>query len=89
MENERILIATDKQTLRDVLNEVFRPNSELKIKPEFENDRLSKPQAARLAQISIPTLDKLVKSGKFKQYSLGSRRYFLKSEIIQALREEK
>lgn len=55
--------------------------------PDIEKDRLSKNEAAKLAGISIPTLSKMVREGKFKEYSLGQRRkYFLKSEIIEALR---
>lgn len=53
---------------------------------DFEKDRISKLQAAKLAGISIPTLDKRIKEGKFKQYNLGTRKYFLKSEIIESLR---
>jgi len=87
MENERVIIATDKKTLKEVLSELFSQQNESKILPEFEGDRLSKPQAAKLAGITIPTLDKLIKSGKFKQYNLGRRKYFLRSEVIDALRK--
>ena len=86
MDNERVLIATDRQTLFEVMNEVMNQRSEPKNLPEFEKDRLSKKQAAKLAGISIPTLDKRVKEKKFKQYSLGVHKYFLRSEIIEALR---
>ena len=86
MENERVLIATDRKTLFEVMNEVMNQRSEPKNLPEFEKDRLSKKQAAKLAGISIPTLDKQIKLGKFKQYNVGARKYFLKSEIIESLR---
>jgi predicted DNA-binding transcriptional regulator AlpA len=86
MENERVIIATDRKTLKEVLNEVFNQKSENKELPEFEGDRLSKPKTAKLAGISIPTLDRLIKAGKFKQYNLGKRKYFLRSEVIDALR---
>lgn len=86
MENERVLIATDKNTLKEVLSEMFYQKTESKPLPEFEKDRLSKTQAAKLAGISIPTLSRQVALGKFKEYSLGRRKYFLRSEIIEALR---
>jgi hypothetical protein len=86
MDNERVIIATDKNTLREVLSEMFFQNSESKPLPDFEKDRLSKDKAAKLAGISIPTLSKQVAQGKFKEYSLGRRKYFLKSEIIESLR---
>lgn len=87
MENERVLIATDKNTLKAVLNEVLNQNSETKQTPDFEKDRLSKLQAAKFAGISIPTLSKHVSDGKFIEHSLGRRKYFLKSEMIEALRK--
>lgn len=86
MENERVLIAIDRKTLKEVLDEVFNQMRATKSVPEFEGDKLSKPMAAKLAGITIPTLDKLSKAGKFKQYNLGRRKYFLKSEMIEALR---
>jgi hypothetical protein len=88
MENERVLIATDKKTLIEALNELFILKHQPQTLPNFEEDRISKPQAAKLAGITIPTLDKLIRAGKFKQYNLGAHRYFLKSEVIQALRDK-
>lgn len=89
MENERVIIATDAKTLKEVLRELFSQKNEAKMLPEFEGDRLSKPQTAKLAGITIPTLDKLIKTGKFKQYNLGRRKYFLRSEVIDALRSNR
>lgn len=86
MENERVIIATDKITLKEVLSEMFSQKSDSNPLPEFQGDRLSKPQAAKLIGISIPTLDRQIKLGKFKQYNVGHRKYFLKSEVIEALR---
>jgi predicted DNA-binding transcriptional regulator AlpA len=86
MENKQVVIVTDINSLKDLLSEIFYLKTELKNLPEFEGDRLSKPKAAKLAGITIPTLDKLIKAGKFKQYSLGRGKYFLKSEVIEALR---
>ena len=54
--------------------------------PEFEKDKLSKTQAAKLAGISIPSLDKQIKLGKFKQYHIGARVYLLRSEMLESLR---
>lgn len=85
MENERVLIATDRRTLKDVLSEIFKPESQVNVSPDIEIDKISKVQAAKMAGISIPTLDKQVKAGKFKQHSIGRKKYFLKSELQRAL----
>lgn len=84
-QNERVIIAIDRKTLLEVLTEVMNQNVGSKKLPEFQSDRLSKPQAAKLIGISIPTLDKRIKEGKFKQYNVGVHKYFLKSEIIESL----
>lgn len=86
MDNEKVIIATDRKTLIEVLNEMLFNKSAEKSLPSFEDDKISKLQAAKLAGITIPTLNKLTKAGKFMQYSLGRRKYFLKSEVIQSLR---
>ena len=88
MENEKVIIATDRQTLTAVLNEMFLKMLQEKALPEFEKDKISKVQAAKLAGITIPTLNKLASRGKFRQYSLGRRKYFLRSEMIVALRKD-
>ena len=87
MENERVIIATDSKTLKEVLNDFFKPNQKSDTIPDFEDDKLTQPQAAKLAGISIPTLKKEIRAGKFKEYSLGRKKYLLKSEFIEALRK--
>jgi predicted DNA-binding transcriptional regulator AlpA len=87
MEKEKVFIATDRETLFEVISEIMSQKAEVKTIPEFQKDRLSKPQAAKLIGISIPTLDKQIALGKFKQYNIGKRKYFLKSEITEALRK--
>ena len=88
MQYDKIFIAMDAQAFKEVLNEVLDERFGVKENPEFEGDRISKPQAAKLADISIPTLSKQVKLGKFKQYHIGSRVYFLRSEVIEALKTQ-
>ncbi|MFW6275145.1 MAG: helix-turn-helix domain-containing protein [bacterium] len=86
MENEKVFIATDAKTLEEVLNKVFASKSKIKELPEFSKDKLTQTQAAKLAGISIPTLKKEIRAGKFKEYSLGNKKYLLKSEVLEALR---
>jgi hypothetical protein len=86
MENTRVLIATDEKTLKDVLNEMFEKKSNI-IPPLMEEDKISKAKACKLIGCTPPTLNKLIEQGKFKQHSLSTKRYFLRSEIIEALRK--
>ncbi|WP_423129725.1 helix-turn-helix domain-containing protein [Gaoshiqia sp. Z1-71] len=52
----------------------------------FEQERLSKVQAAKFTGMSIPTLRRRVKQGIFKEHGTGRKTFFLKSEIIASLR---
>jgi len=89
MENKKVIIATDSKTLKEVLNDFFKPNQKSDIIPDFEDDKLTQSQAAKLSGISIPTLKKEIRAGKFKEYELGRKRYLLKSEVLIALRTRK
>lgn len=88
MEKENVIIVTDQKTIELVVeNAVKRANQEKETNlTDFEKDRCSKPEGAKLAGLSIPSFDKQIKLGKFKQYNLGARVYFLRSEIIESLR---
>lgn len=92
---ENLLIITTKNELKELLLEILidtrAPFSQDfnrlgKAFPDIEKDKISKVQASKLIGITIPTLNKLSKKGQFRQYSLGRRKYFLRSEVITALR---
>ena len=94
---ENLLIITTKKELKEILLEILidtdAPFSQDfkrlgKAFPDIEKDKISKVQAAKLAGITIPTLNKLSAKGQFRQYSLGRRKYFLRSEVIEALRRK-
>ncbi len=51
-----------------------------------QKERLNQTEAANLIGVSLPTLYKLIRQGKFQQYSLGRKKYLLKSEIIDVLK---
>lgn len=90
MQNNNFIIVTDRDTIVSVIENALKTSGQEKEQnnTDFEKDRLSKPQAAKLAGVSIPTLDKMIHKGRFIQYNVGHRKYFLKSEIIESLRTQ-
>ena len=86
MENERVLIAMDKQSLREVLSEVLQLNKPIILPPDFEGERLTRDQVASFTRSTLPTVKRNIDKGLFKEYGIGRKRYFLKSQIIEALR---
>lgn len=86
-----VQIFTSKADIRKIIAEELNRNFNefLGNNPNsLKNEKISKNEAARFIGVSIPTLNKLIKQGKFKQHSLGHRKYFLKSEIVQTLKGE-
>ena len=81
-----MVIITTRKELREEFHKAIESKSKENKALDFELDRLTQTQAAKLAGISIPTLKKEIRAGKFKEYSLGRKRYLLKSELIQSLR---
>jgi len=83
-------IITSKDEISKIIADELTRNFEKFLGSKFERieeDKISKTKAAKFIGVSIPTLNKLVKDGKFKQHSLGHRKYYLKSEIIGALKD--
>jgi excisionase family DNA binding protein len=99
-QTERIFTTRDdlKQILRQELQALFKNNGigssilceeSNKDQKTSNNERLTQTQAAKLIGISLPTLYKLIKQGRFRQYSIGKKKYLLRSEIIRELQKPK
>jgi predicted DNA-binding transcriptional regulator AlpA len=73
-----------RQIVREELNRTHRPPE-----PDITSDRINRTQAAKLANVSLPTFSKLVKAGTFPQHGFGPRnKFYLKSEIIESLKKQ-
>ena len=89
MENTNFIIVTDRKTIESVVADAVRQQNKKVVDSteDFEKDRLTQFQAAKLAGISVPTLKKAIRAGRFKEYSLGAKKkYLLRSEVIEALK---
>lgn len=73
------------QKLMDATFEKYLGNGKIANK-ELEDDKLSLTKASKFADMSIPTFSKRVKEGVFKKHGTGRKIFFLKSEIISALK---
>lgn len=92
MESENYVIVTDKRTIESIIENAFNKRAAIERRGEnltdFEKDRLTRRQAAKLAGISLPTLERQTKLGKFKEYRLGQKSYYLKNEMLTSLRNQ-
>lgn len=72
--------------LQIAVSDLISVTPDIKKTPEFNEDRLTKTEAAKFVGVTMPTFDKLVKAGKFKQYNIGYRKLFFRSELVEALK---
>lgn len=89
MENERVLIATDRATLREVLAEIMKPDTITATQPDFEADRITAAQGAEFAGVSYATFCSRINNGRVPVHGQGRTRFLLKSELVEALRNMK
>jgi hypothetical protein len=83
MEKQIIIVTTEEE-----LERLFRRILEsIKPKPETVlKDRIGIDEAQKLLECSHPTLLKYIKEGKVKAYGTPRKRYFFRSEIIEAVK---
>lgn len=81
------LVVVRFSDLQKMIDQSIERHFKPKANSYLEIEKLTKHQAAILAGISLPTLNKLIRNGKFKQYSLGRKKYLLRSEVIESLRK--
>ncbi len=87
MEKQTIVIA-NKADLREEFENALKRfiNSNAITSESFNDDKLSLSEASQFAGMSIPTFSKRVKDGTFKKHGTARKIFFLKSELIEAMR---
>ncbi len=86
MEEKQVIIITTESQLENTLMGVIR---RINKKPEvnFENEKLSRKAAAKLAGVSLPTLGKMIKAQIFPIHGFGRKQFLLREEVIEGLRK--
>lgn len=85
---EQIILITTKEQLKQILKELITEKEFIRSEFDIKNDRINRTEAAKLAEVSLPTFSKMVKAGLFPQHGWGRNKFFLKNEIITALKKE-
>ncbi len=83
---KQIVIIAERDDLKAALKEIISEDSKQSNKIDFEDDKLSLTRASKFTGMSIPTFSKRVNEGIFKKHGTGRKIFFLKSEIIEALK---
>ncbi len=61
----------------------------VQIKTEQEDEILKMHEVCKLLSVSKPTVYSWIEQGRLKSYKIGSRKFFLRSEIMEAIRSNK
>jgi hypothetical protein len=86
MTNEKVFIATDRQTLKELLSEMFGPIGERKKEPDLINEKMDRRQAAKFLGVSYQTMFNWTKAGILKEHGHGRKKFYLRSELIEAMK---
>lgn len=96
MENEKVIIISDKQTLRELFEQVLRNDLDKKNDSDFESDLKNNPsatkfdrrRAAKFLGVSYQTMHNWTKSGIIKEHGHGRKKFYLRSELIEAMKNK-
>jgi len=81
---EKINVAIDM--LQRLKNDEINEEASIVKTPDFEDDVISRRGAEKLAGVTQPTFDKLLKANKFRVHRVGRKQFFLRSEMLEDLK---
>lgn len=58
----------------------------MRLEAKQPEDYLTRKEVASIFKVNVSTINNWVRAGKLKQYGLGNRVYFLRSEVEQSLK---
>ena len=87
MTNEKIIIATDKQTLKELLSEMFDLKYEGKKELDLKSEQMDRRQAAKFLYVSYQTVGNWTKTGVLKEHGHGRKKYFFRDELIEVIQK--
>lgn len=92
MEATDNVLIINKKDLKNLFLSFIEEQKEQKLKDNdferFKEEKMSKPETIKMVGVSEPTFNRLVNAGRIKEYTMGKKKYYLRSEILQALRTQ-
>ncbi len=86
MEKENFIIVTDRLTIESIFEGILRRNlNQQNTDHSIEADKMDRKQAAKFLGVSYSTMYLWVRDGVLTEYGLNRKKYFLRSELIEAM----
>ena len=86
MKEKVLIISGGKDEIKTALKELLEEKENQQNCTDFESEKLTFSKAAALVDMCHPTFRARVNEGIFKKYGSGRKFFFLKSEVLEALR---
>ena len=74
------------EQLAEAIKPLLQPQKSVSESAQSESELLTREQVCKLLSINKTTLWKHTKSGKLKSLGLGNRVYYLKNEVLEAVK---
>lgn len=87
MEGEKIMILSTPEQIAEGLEIFMKKREKSNLAVDFQKDKITTTQAAKLAGVSAPTFKKWVNAGYIPRHGSGSKHFYFRSEVIESLRK--
>lgn len=90
MEDKALIIITTESQFESKLENIFEKllRKQLTAPEDFSKEKLTRKQVCELAEISMPTMSRRVADGIFTPRGQGRKQWFMRTEVIAALKEQ-
>lgn len=86
MDTQILLNGITLQQLADAINPLLQNPKESDINSDSQKELLTRIEVCELLSINKTSLWKHTKSGKLKSYGLGNRVYYIRNEVLEAVK---
>lgn len=85
---EQIIFVTNRTELKETFLEILR-ESKTPATPEFKTEeKMDRRKAARFLGVSYQTMYNWTKDGVLKEHGYGRKKFYMRSELIEALKNK-
>ena len=87
METTAIIISGNPKEIAEGLRRFLEQQPAPEPKPETDlSGRMTRRQAAKFMSVSYQTMYNLTKAGKIIEHGIGRKKFYLRNELIEALK---
>jgi excisionase family DNA binding protein len=82
---QKVMILLTPEEFAEGMNLFLSKYQKTEKVPDLETEKMDRKQAAKFLGVSYPTMYLWVRDGVLKEHGLNRKKYFLRSELIEAM----